>query len=207
MKIIVADDHRVNRRLLQVLLAADGYRIVEARNGGEALSAIQKMDEPFVALLDWQMPELEGPEICRQARLLSGAPPMFLFLITIRDSKEDIVAGLKAGANDYIIKPYHKDELLARVKIGAQLVELQQSLLDRVRELGEALAQVKTLSGLLPICGYCKKVRNNRDYWQQVEDYIAAHSEAKFSHSVCPECYEHLLKPQLKEMEQKKQRG
>ncbi len=200
MKILVADDHVVNRRLLQVLLASEGYEILEARNGTEALDVLKEITEPVVGLIDWQMPQMEGPEVCRQARLLTDTPPMFLLLLTIRDSKEDIVTGLKAGANDYIIKPYHKDELLARVKIGVQMVELQQSLQSRVRELGDALAKVKVLSGLLPICQFCKKIRNDRDYWQQVEEYIGRHSDVQFSHSICPDCYQTHVQPQLEEM-------
>jgi len=82
------------------------------------------------------------------------------------------------------------------------MVQWQQNLLDRVSELAEALARVKQLSGLLPICGFCKKVRNDRDYWQQVEEYISIHSEVKFSHGVCPDCYDKLLKPQLEQMRQ-----
>jgi response regulator RpfG family c-di-GMP phosphodiesterase len=162
------------------------------------------MTEPCVALIDWQMPQQEGPEVCRLARLRLNGPPLFLLLVTVRDSKEDIVTGLQAGANDYVVKPFHKDELLARVKIGAQLVQLQQTLLDRVRELGDALARVKTLSGLLPICGYCKKIRSDRDYWQQVEEYLSKHSEVRFSHGICPECFQIHIQPQL---EQLKQRG
>lgn len=200
MKIVVADDQRLNRILLRTLLEEHGHGVVEASNGMEALAVIKEIKEPFVGLIDWEMPEMVGPEVCRHARALPGAPPMFLFLVTVRDSTSDVVAGLEAGANDYITKPFHKDELLARVKIGAELVGLQQNLLDRVRELSEALAKVKTLSGLLPICGLCKKIRNDRDYWQQVEDYIGSHADVKFTHSYCPECFEAHLKPQLEEM-------
>ena len=203
MKVLIADDHVVNRRLLQVLLASEGYEILEARNGAEALDLLKEATEPMVGLIDWQMPQMEGPEVCRQARLLPDLPPMFILLLTIRDSKEDIVAGLKAGANDYIIKPYHKDELLARVRIGVQMVELQQNLQTRVRELADALARVNTLSGLLPICQFCKKIRNDRDYWQQVEEYLARHSDIKFSHSICPDCFQVHVQPQLEEMRQK----
>jgi len=200
MKLLVADDHLVNRRLLQVLLESEGYQIVEARNGAEALSMLNAMTEPCVGLIDWQMPELEGPEVCRRARLRVNGPPLFLLLVTIRNTQEDIVTGLKAGANDYMVKPFHKDEMLARVKIGMQMVELQQDLLDRVRELGEALANVKTLSGLLPMCGFCKKIRNDRDYWQQVEEYLARNSGLKFSHGICPECYQIHIQPQLEQL-------
>jgi DNA-binding response OmpR family regulator len=200
MKILVADDHQVNRRLLRLLLEEEGFQIVEASDGQQALTALNTLMEPCVGLIDWEMPELEGPEVCRQARLRQDGPPLFLSLITVRNSQVDIVTGLKAGANDYIVKPFHKDELLARVKIGVQMVELQQSLLDRVRELGDALASVKTLSGLLPICGYCKKIRNDRDYWQQVEEYLSKRSEVKFSHGICPECYQIHIQPQLDEL-------
>jgi DNA-binding response OmpR family regulator len=200
MKVLIADDHRENRALLQALLRGESYQTIEARNGEEALAELTKATEPIVALLDWQMPKMEGLDVCAAARRLPNPPPMFLFLVTVRDSKDDIVAGLRSGANDYITKPFHKDEMLARIKIGAQMVQLQQSLLDRVRELADALARVKQLSGLLPICGFCKKVRNDRDYWQQVEEYISSHSEVKFSHGVCPDCYENLLKPQLEQM-------
>ena len=200
MKILVADDHPVNRRLLQVLLEEEGFPMVEATTGAEALTALNAMTEPCVGLIDWQMPELEGPEVCRRARLRTDAPPLFLLLVTVRNSQEDIVTGLKAGANDYIIKPFHKDELLARVRIGVQMVELQQTLLDRVRELGDALSRVRVLSGLLPMCGFCKKIRNDRDYWQQVEDYLARHSDVKFTHGICPECYQVHIQPQLEQL-------
>jgi len=203
MKILVADDVRMNRSLLFALLEAEGHDVEQACEGQEALDAIKRMRTPFVALIDWEMPELKGPEVCRQARKLADAPPMFLLLVTVRDRKEDIVAGLQAGANDYVVKPFHKEELLARVRIGVQMVELQQGLLDRVRELSDALARVKTLSGLLPICGFCKKIRNDRDYWQQVEEYIGKHSAAKFSHSICPECFEMHVRPQLEQMRQR----
>ncbi len=115
----------------------------------------------------------------------------------MRDSKQDIVAGLKAGANDYITKPFDKTEMLARVGIGKQMVQLQQALTERVAELREALVSVKQLGGLLPICSYCKKIRDDQNYWQQVESYVGKHSEAKFSHSICPQCYEDIIKPQM----------
>ncbi len=204
MKILVADDNRSNCMLLQALLDGQGHELVFASNGKEALDAIKKMKEPFVGLIDWEMPEMVGPEVCRQARKLRAAPPMFLLLVTVRDRKEDIVTGLQAGANDYVTKPFHKEEMLARVRIGVQMVELQRNLLERVKELSDALARVKTLNGLLPICGFCKKIRNDSDYWQQVEEYIAKHSDVQFSHSICPECFEIHLRPQLEQMKRQK---
>ena len=197
MIVLVADDLEVNRKLLRSLLTADGYDVIDAANGVDALQILQGATGPIVGLIDWEMPEMEGIEVCRQTRLLEGAPPIYLILLTVRDSKQDIVAGLQGGSNDYITKPFDKTELLARVGIGKQMVQLQQALTERVAELRDALLSVKQLGGLLPICSYCKKIRDDQNYWQQVEAYVGKHSEAKFSHSICPQCYEDIIKPQM----------
>jgi CheY-like chemotaxis protein len=197
MIVLVADDLDVNRKLLRSLLAADGHDVIEASNGTEALQILQGATGPIVGLIDWEMPEMEGIEVCRHARALESPPPIYLMLLTVRDSKQDIVAGLQAGANDYITKPFDKTELLARVGIGAQMVGLQRSLTQHIVELEGALKRVKQLSGLLPICSYCKKIRDDSNYWQQVESYVMHHSEAQFSHSICPSCYETIVKPEM----------
>jgi phosphoserine phosphatase RsbU/P len=197
MIVLVADDLDVNRKLLRTLLAADGYDVIEASDGADALQILQGASGPIVGLIDWEMPEMEGIEVCRQTRAIEGAPPTYLILLTVRDSKQDIVTGLHAGANDYITKPFDKTELLARVGIGKQMVQLQQALTERVAELRDALVSVKQLGGLLPICSYCKKIRDDQNYWQQVEAYVGKHSDAKFSHSICPQCYEDIIKPQM----------
>jgi sigma-B regulation protein RsbU (phosphoserine phosphatase) len=195
--ILVADDLATNRQLLCSMLEPGGYTVIEVRDGQAALATLQTTATPIVALIDWQMPGMEGTEVCRQARRRVDAPPMFLILVTARDNQRDIVTGLQTGANDYVTKPFVVAELLARVKIGTQMVELQQSLINRVTDLQNALAQVKRLSGILPICSYCKKIRDDYDYWQQVEEYITRHSEAHFSHGICPECYSVHVKPEL----------
>src|SRR5476651_11156 len=200
MIVLVADDLDVNRKLLRTLLIADGYDVIDAANGADALQILQGATGPIVGLIDWEMPEMEGVEVCRQTRALQDTPPIYLILLTVRDSKQDIVAGLQGGANDYITKPFDKTELLARVGIGRQMVQLQQTLTERVAELKEALLSVRQLGGLLPICSYCKKIRDDQNYWQQVEAYVGQHSEAKFSHSICPQCYEDIVKPQMLEL-------
>jgi DNA-binding response OmpR family regulator len=200
MTVVVADDLDVNRKLLRTLLTADGYDVVEASDGHEALSLLQNARQPLVGLIDWEMPQLEGPVVCRQARAMNSAMPLFLILVTVRNSKRDVVAGLQAGANDYITKPFDKTELVARVKIASQMVELQQALTQHVDELKEALMRVKQLSGLLPICSYCKKIRDDQNYWTQVEAYVGKHSEARFSHSICPTCYEQIVKPEMESL-------
>jgi sigma-B regulation protein RsbU (phosphoserine phosphatase) len=197
MTVLVADDHDVNRKLLNFILTKAGYEVIEVHNGIEALEILKTATRPMVGLIDWEMPEMEGVEVCRQARAHKPAPPLFLILVTVRDTKQDVVVGLEAGANDYITKPFDQTELLARVKIGAQMVELQQTLTEHVQELQEALANVKQLSGLLPICSYCKKIRDDQNYWERVDAYVTKHSEAQFSHSICPQCYEDIVKPEM----------
>jgi response regulator RpfG family c-di-GMP phosphodiesterase len=121
----------------------------------------------------------------------------YLLVLTARGEKSDIVAALDSGADDYIIKPYHSGELRARVRVGERILSLQASLNDRVSELEEALGQVRALEGILPICCYCKRIRDDQNYWQQVESYISQHSQAQFSHGICPGCWEAVIKPEL----------
>ena len=165
------------------------------------MEALQQPDPPSLAILDWMMPELDGIEVCRRARQTEGLESLYIILVTSRDSEEDIVAGLDAGANDYIVKPWRRDELATRIGVGERVVELQNQLANRVEELEEALGRVKTLQGLLPICSYCKKIRDDGNYWKQVEGYIEDHADVSFSHCICPDCYTTIVEPQLAELE------
>jgi len=105
-----------------------------------------------------------------------------------------VVRGIGAGANDYLTKPFHREELRVRVGVGAQMLALQKALAQRVEELEEALSQVNHLQGMLPICSYCKKIRGDQNYWQRVEDYISDHADVQFSHGICPDCYERVIR-------------
>jgi response regulator RpfG family c-di-GMP phosphodiesterase len=113
-------------------------------------------------------------------------------LLTALRSGADVVSGLDAGADDYVTKPFDLEELRARIHVGVRVITLQDKLAQRVAELQAALANVKQLHGLLPICSYCKRIRGDDQYWQQVESYIAARSDAQFSHGICPACYQKL---------------
>ena len=188
MKVLIAEDDPVSRRLLQAALIKWGYEVTVTTNGKEAWAALQSPDAPALLILDWLMPELDGVEVCRQARQLKAFKSAYIILLTSRGSKDDIVLGLEAGADDYVTKPFDHGELRARVQVGYRVVKLQTALADRVKELEEAIANVKQLQGLLPICSYCKKIRDDGNYWHRVESYITGHANVRFSHGICPEC-------------------
>src|SRR5262249_54953525 len=151
---------------LEGVLRNWGHEVVAASNGLEAWRLLQQ-SPPELAILDWIMPDLDGAELCRRLRQSQTATPVYLILLTGKSARADIVAGLQAGANDYITKPFDQDELRARLQVGQMVTDLQAHLAARVRELEAALAQVKQLQGLLPICCYCKKIRDDGNYWQQ----------------------------------------
>lgn len=197
MRILIAEDDPVSRLVLTTNLVNWGHEVVTAVNGLEAWRASQEDDAPRLAIFDWMMPEMEGPEVCRRIRELPATIPPYIILLTARQGAKEVVEGMQAGADDYLTKPYHRDELRVRVQVGVRMIELQTKLADRIGKLEEALDRVKRLQGIIPICGYCKKVRDDEDYWQNVESYIATHSEAEFSHGICPSCYTQVVKPQL----------
>ena len=197
MKILIADDDLLSRKMLAGVLADWGHEIIVATDGTEAWRLLQEQ-VPALAILDWKMPGIDGFELCRRVRQLPTSTPTYLILLTSRTAKADIVAGLQAGANDYVIKPFDQDELRARVQVGRLVTELQAGLAARVRELEATLAQVKQLQGLLPICSYCKKVRDDKNYWQQVDSYVSDHSEVRFSHGICPDCWVGKVVPELR---------
>jgi len=189
MNILIADDDPVSRRILEETLVNWGYEVSATADGRAAWDVLRAADAPSLAILDIMMPEIDGLELCRKVRQLPCATPPYLILLTAMNSKDDVVRGILAGANDYLTKPFHRDELRARVGVGAQMLSLQKTLAERVRDLEEALDKVKQLRGMLPICSYCMKVRDDHDYWQKVEDYFSEHTDVQFSHSICPDCY------------------
>jgi DNA-binding response OmpR family regulator len=206
MKILVAEDQSVSRHILAANLRKWGYDVVAVENGTQAWEALQSKEAPQLVILDWLMPGMDGIEICSQIRRSPRTRPNYLILLTARRGQEDKIHGLRSGADDYITKPFNREELRARVQVGLRVLELQIALAQRVRELEDALSRVKTLQGLLPICSYCKKIRNDRNYWQQVEGYISDHSEAQFSHGICPECYTRYVQPELDRLQSHRKR-
>ncbi len=198
MRILVAEDDATSRRLLEASLTRDGYQVVPASDGDQAWRILHDEDAPRLAILDWMMPEIDGIEICRRLRRESRPSYVYLLLVTTKTRTEDIVRGLEAGADDYLTKPYDPEELRCRIKSGERILRLEEALAAKVLELSEALSHVKQLQGLLPICMFCKKIRDDSDTWHRLETYIENNSEALFSHSLCEECRkEHYPAPAL----------
>ncbi len=192
MRALIADDDRVASEMLSRTLARWGFQPLVVHDGDAAWAAIAGPAPPPLAVVDWMMPGLDGVEICRRVRGSGDRAHVYVILLTGRTSRRDVIAGLDAGADDYLTKPFDVDELRARVQVGRRMVTLQQRLAEQVAELQEALTKVKQLRGLLPICSYCKRIRSDHNYWEQVESYISEHTEAQFSHGICPQCFEKL---------------
>ncbi len=194
MRVLIAEDDPVSQRVLSLTLEMWGHQSVPTSSGTEAWEALQAPDAPRLAILDWMMPGLDGVDICRRLRQPGNTRPPYVILLTARDDHADLIRGFEAGADDYVTKPFDRDELRVRVQVGVRVLDLQDDLARRVAELEDALAQVKQLRGLLPICSYCKKIRNDKDYWEQMETYVSEHSAATFSHGICPSCLAEQLK-------------
>jgi sigma-B regulation protein RsbU (phosphoserine phosphatase) len=193
MKILVVEDNPVMQKLLQSQLSKWGYEAELAGDGRTAWNIVLHTEEPILALIDWMMPEMDGIELIRNIRKRPDRFYIYVILLTSKNCKEDLVTGLGEGADDFIRKPFDPNELRARMKAGFRILDLQQKLEASIIGLEQALSQVKTLQGLLPICAYCKKIRDGRNYWHQVERYISEHTEAEFTHGICPDCYRELM--------------
>lgn len=195
MKVLIADDDVVSRDIAKSMLEEWGYDTISANDGTQAWKILQEPDAPALVVADWQMPGMEGDELCRRARAHLKNRPLYIVLVTSENtSLGDKVNGLTAGADDYLSKPWNVHEMRARLQVGERVLKLQLELRRRVHELELALVQVKTLRGLLPICAHCKRIRDDKNYWHSVESYIADHSAAEFTHGICPGCLEEQLK-------------
>src|SRR5215207_3600120 len=158
MRILIADDDAVTARRLQVLAEGWGYEPVMTNDGPSTMRLLESEDAPRLVLLDWVMPGIAGLQICQMLRQRAAGDGFYIILLTARRAHEDMVAGFEAGVDDFLVKPFDADELRGRLKAGARIVELQQRLAGQLEQLTAAAANIKTLSGMLPICGYCKSI-------------------------------------------------
>ncbi len=188
-QILIVDDKPKNLQVIGTILRENGYLFSIARNGKKALEII-KQNPPDLILLDIMMDEMDGFETCRHLKNdpdTLDIPVIFLSALADIESK---VKGFTIGAADYVTKPFQAEEVLARVKTHLALYSLQKRLEEKNALLQEALDNNKTLKGMLPICSRCKKIRDDEGYWNQIEKYVEDHSDALFSHGICPVCME-----------------
>jgi DNA-binding response OmpR family regulator len=193
MKVLIVDDDELNVGLLTGALK-DLYTILTAANGEDALRLMRDAS-PDLVLLDVMMPDIDGLEVSRRAKAESALADVPVIFVTAMDTIEGQSAGLALGAVDYITKPVNVVHLKLRVRNQLeikrqrdQITRMKRVLERRNAALERTLERVKRLEGFLTICMYCKKIRAADDQWQQLERYITEHTDAQFSHGICPEC-------------------
>jgi DNA-binding response OmpR family regulator len=183
MKVLAVEDDEVGRAVLRQALRTLGYAVIEAVDGEAAWTQLQ--GEPIrIVVSDWMMPTLDGLELCRRIRARTGQDYTYFILVTARDaSTQNQHIAMDAGVDDFLSKPIDIQELWMRLHVAERILKYT----TRVRQLEQ----------LLPICSYCKKVRDDHNYWQQIENYIKDRTGSEFSHSVCPDCYQRIVVPDL----------
>jgi sigma-B regulation protein RsbU (phosphoserine phosphatase) len=191
-RVLLADDDDDTRRLLGQYLSRWGFTVLQARNGTQAAEILGADDAPAIALIDWMMPGMEGIEVCKLLRQQQGRPYTYLIFLTGKSNKDEIAAGLEAGADDYVTKPCDMNELRARLRVAERIATLERDHARQVVTLLEAADQVRKLKELVPICAWCKRVRDDADYWHSIEEYLYLHTGSDFTHGICPSCLEGL---------------
>jgi phosphoserine phosphatase RsbU/P len=189
MKILAVDDDPVARRVLVQALHRLGYdEVIDVRDGTEALARLEK-ETIRVIVSDWTMPEMDGLALCRQMRARVKSEYVYFILLTSREADiENQREAIEAGVDDFLVKPLDLQELWMRLRVAERILRYA--------------TQVQQLEAFLPICSYCKKVRDDKNYWQQIEGYINARTGSEFSHSVCPDCYTRVIVPELAALKQ-----
>lgn len=189
VKILIAEDEFTTRMMIQVCLENWGYRVESVTNGEEAWAIMRKDDAPQIAILDWEMPEMDGVEVCRRVKEMEGENLPYVILLTARDSNTDILQGFDAGADDYMTKPFNDDELRARVRVAERLVRTQVSLTESVAELKDVLNQLEMLESRVEICGECHKVFSPYDgEWHSFADVLRNGADPRVVVKNCPGC-------------------
>ncbi|MGH7528768.1 MAG: response regulator [Gemmatimonadales bacterium] len=182
MRVLLAEDDAVAGEALRAILTAQGHDVAMAGDGIEAWD-VWRLSRPRVILSDWLMPGMDGLELCRKIRAQPPGPYTYFVMETIRSGLSSFLEAMDAGVDDFITKPIVPEELVARLKVAERILGLREELL--------------TLEGLLAICSYCKRIRDEDGAWITLERYVEARSGARFSHGVCADCYEKYLRPQM----------
>lgn len=174
MTILVVEDDLTAQLIVKSQLLKLGHNVLEATDGDSAWKMIQ-VERPDVVVTDWMMSPVDGIELCKRIRSLSGPQYVYIIMITALAGRDRFLEGMEAGVDDFCTKPFHPAELKARLTVAERIVSLQR--------------EVHQLQGLLPICSHCKKIRDEKNQWQPVEQYLSERTDARFSHGLCPDCY------------------
>jgi phosphoserine phosphatase RsbU/P len=188
VKLLVAEDEFTTRITVQVVLEQWGYQVEAVENGTQAWEVLRKENGPEIAILDWEMPDIDGLEVCRRVKELPWPNPVYVILLTGRDAKNDILQGFAAGADDYMTKPFDDNELRARVRVAERLVRAQAQLAQSNDELRRVLNHVDILQANVPVCVACQKIQNDQDSWLSLSRYIEEGEDNRFSFEICPNC-------------------
>jgi CheY-like chemotaxis protein len=175
MKILIAEDDPVSVKILQFTLQHYGHEVIAAANGVEAWEKFDR--EPVrVIISDWMMPDMDGLQLCARVRERAKTEYTYFILLTAFNSgRNNLRTAMDAGIDDFLGKPLDREAVVMRLRVAERILEFT--------------TQIRQLKELIPICMYCKRVRDDTDYWQQVESYIHTHTGSSFSHGICPECF------------------
>lgn len=185
MQILIAEDDKISRKLLTRLLKGFGHKVIQAENGLEGWSLWLEHRYPLV-ISDWIMPDMSGIELCQKIRSVNQTKYTYIIMLTSMTGRDNYNEAMDAGVDDFMTKPFDRDLIYTRIRVAERILNLQQ--------------EISTLSGLLPICSYCKNIRDDNNYWLRVESYFKKHSDVQFSHGICPDCYEKIVKPKLEKL-------
>ncbi len=185
MKVLAIEDQPIAALQLQAVVKSLGHEVELVTSAKAAWSRLAERDIRVV-VSDWRMPVIDGLDLCRMLRQREGNYVYYILVSSTKITRESRAEALAAGVDDFLAKPVDADELGMRLHVAERIIGLT--------------AQVKELEAFIPICGYCKKIRDDRKYWQEVETYFARQQGAKFSHGVCPDCYERVMAPQLRQL-------
>lgn len=186
MKILIVEDDLLARRVLQQSLLKLGHEVIQASDGEEALQLLA--DHPVrVVVSDWMMPGIDGLQLCQKLRSQMGADYVYFILLTGKTPDvENQREAIEAGVDDFLTKPLDLQEIWMRLRVAERILRYA--------------TQVRQLEAFLPMCSYCKKVRDDQNYWQQIEHYINERTGTDISHSVCPDCYKAVIVPEIAKM-------
>jgi len=182
-RVHIIEDDRSTRRLLENVTKLLGYEISSYVDGAEAWNAFS-VEQPKIVVSDWMLPKMDGLELCRRIREnMTDGYTYFVLVSAQKRSRSNLEQALDAGVDDFLRKPISSDEIWNRLRVAERILDFSH--------------QVRRLESLIPICCYCKKVRTDSDLWEQIEQYVNERTGADFTHSICPECMDKIVRPQM----------